>query len=103
DGHVYGYSDKRGWVCQDWKTGQEKWAARNSRPGTGSLIYADGCLYLYGEDDGLVGLIEASPAGWKSKGSFMLPQKTVNKAPSGPHCSLPVIVNGHLLLCRLAS
>jgi hypothetical protein len=98
DGHVYGYSDKRGWVCQEWKTGQEVWSQRISKPGAGSLTYADGHLYLYGEDDGIVGLIEASPAGWKQKGSFALPAKSAVMAPSKRNWTPPVIANGHLFI-----
>lgn len=98
DDHVYGYSDKRGWVCQDWKTGNEVWAQRGGKPGVGSVIYADGHLYLYGEDTAEVSLIEAAPKGWNLKGSFTLPVATKFKSPSGKNWTPPVIANGCLFL-----
>lgn len=25
DGHIYGYSDSIGWICQNWEAGEEVW------------------------------------------------------------------------------
>lgn len=97
DGHVYGFSDKRGWICQDFLKGTIKWQEKPAYSG-GSLTYADGHLYLYGEDDGLVTLIEASPEGWKDKGSFEIPMKTANQTPGGKKWTYPVVSNGRLYL-----
>ena len=88
---VYGYSDGKGWVCQDFKTGQIIWAEK-AKLGKGSLSCADGLLYLRAEDGkGTLALIEPSPAGWIEKGRFDQPERTDKK--SWPH---PVVSNGKL-------
>jgi outer membrane protein assembly factor BamB len=97
DGHVYGYSDKRGWMCQDFLTGKPKWEQRTALK-AGSLTAADGHLYLYGEDDGAVVLIEANAKKWTEKGRFELPEKTKHRAPSGRNWTYPVIADGKLYL-----
>ena len=81
DGHVYGHSDGRGWICQDFKTGEVVWQ-ENRALSKGSLTCADGCLYCYGEDAGVVALIEASPKGLKEKGRFTIPQRTKLPSPA---------------------
>ncbi len=97
DGHVFGHSDKVGWVCQEFKTGKRVWADKQAL-GTGSLVYADGHLYCHGEEDGEVVLIEASPTPWNEKGRFMIPAKTKLKSVSGQNWTPPVIANGHLFI-----
>src|SRR5205823_6035756 len=62
-GHVYGYSDNKGWVCQDVKTGDLVW--QSQKLGKGSMTYADGRLYCYTETGGTAALVEATTAGWK--------------------------------------
>jgi len=49
--------------------------------GKGSLVFADERLYLYSEG-GVVGLAEASPAGYREHGRFEL--KT-GRLPTGSH------------------
>src|SRR5262249_19497310 len=61
--YLYGYSDGKGWVCQDFKTGEIKWSEK--KLGKGSVTYADGRLVCFAEGDGKVMLIEATPSGWK--------------------------------------
>jgi hypothetical protein len=75
----------------DFKTGEAKW--QSNQPGKGSLIYADGRLYLRAEDQGTVVLIEASPAGFKEHGRFEQPDRSDKKA--WPY---PVIAHGRLYL-----
>jgi outer membrane protein assembly factor BamB len=68
--YLYGYSDGKGWTCQDFKTGQAKWQTKE-KLGKGCLTYADGHLYLRQEDGpGTIVLIEASPNGFKEHGRF---------------------------------
>jgi outer membrane protein assembly factor BamB len=88
---VYGHADDKGWTCQDFKTGEAKW--QSNQPGKGSLIYADGRLYLRAEDKGTVVLIEASPAGYKEHGRFEQPDRSDKTA--WPY---PVIAAGKLYL-----
>jgi outer membrane protein assembly factor BamB len=90
DGYVYGYSDGKGWVCQDLKTGQIKWKEKEAF-GKGTVTYADGRLYLRDERSGAIGLIEASPEGYKEVGRFTPPD--LSKKPYWPHL---VIANGKL-------
>ena len=65
----------------------------SSLTGTGSaaVAYADGNLY-FRYQNGEVILIEATPTGYKEKGSFTIPGVT---GPSWPH---PVIAGGRLYL-----
>jgi outer membrane protein assembly factor BamB len=99
--HVYGYSDGKGWVCQDFKSGELVWQERNKLE-KGSLIHADGRLYCYGEKDGTLVLIEASPKGWMEHGRFRIPQPS--KLPRPPNrrqnnvWTHPVVANGRLYL-----
>lgn len=104
-GHVYGHSDRRGWMCQDWKTGKIVWAEEfklEVRAG-GSLIAADEHLYLY-TDQGTAALIQASPEGWQESGRFTIPRRWTAPAElrgkfSGAGVwTHPVIANGRLYL-----
>lgn len=97
DDHVYGYSDGKGWVCQNLKTGATAWSEKQ-KLGRGSLIYADGHLYCYGEDDGVVVLLDASPKGWSEKGRFVIPKKSDQNLKSGKLWTHPILANGKLYL-----
>jgi len=104
DGYLYGAQDGRSWKCLDFKTGAEKWAAPRNGVGAGSLIAADGKLYLLAgkpEEEGKpgeVGLIAASPDGYKELGRFKLPMASANRKPSGGIWAHPVLANGKLYL-----
>lgn len=69
-------------VCLEWQTGKIVWE-QGEHPGreSAAVIMADGHLYFRWQD-GTMGLLEASPAGYKLCGSFKLP---VSKGPSWPH------------------
>ena len=95
--HLYGFSDKGGWVCQDWKTGEEKWVEKG-KLGKGAIAYADGMLYLLEEKSGTVVLIEASPNGWSEKSRFTLSPQTSIRNPRGAVWTHPVVANGKLYL-----
>jgi hypothetical protein len=64
---------------------------RNRSVGKGSLTYADGHLYLEGEDN-VVGLAEASPTGYRETGRFRIPDQGL---PSWAH---PVVAGGRLYI-----
>jgi outer membrane protein assembly factor BamB len=86
--HLYGYSDKGGWTCMDFKTGKVAWCEK--KLGKGTLSYADGRFYLRDEGGpGTLVLIEATPDGWKEHGRFNQPDRS--KAKAWPHT---VICNG---------
>jgi outer membrane protein assembly factor BamB len=90
--YLYGFSDGKGWICQDFKTGAIVW--RNNGVGKGALTYADGHLYCRSEGPkGTVALVEATPAGYRETGRFEQPQRS--KSESWAH---PVIAGGKLYL-----
>ena len=95
--HLYGHSDRVGWVCQDFKSGEQVWAEKG-KLGKGAIAYADGMLYCIGEDSGEVALIEASPKGWNEKGRFKLDPQTTLRSPQGKIWTHPVVTNGRLYL-----
>jgi outer membrane protein assembly factor BamB len=97
DRHLYGYSEGKGWVCQDWATGNMVWSEKRAL-GRGSVTAADGKLYCYSEDEGVVDLVDASPAGWKVLGRFEIPQHSKLRKSSGKIWTHPVVSNGRLYL-----
>lgn len=96
--HVYGYSEGKGWVCQELKKpGRIVWAERRALA-RGSLTYADGRLYCYGETDGTVVLVDASAEGWHEEGRFEIPRKSSRRKPRGGFWTHPVVADGKLFL-----
>ena len=91
-------SDDCGWLCQEFKTGLKKWSEKRKLNERGSIVYADGQLYLYGEKAGKVMLIEASQDGWKANGAFQIPELSKLRRPRGGTWTHPVIANGKLYL-----
>jgi outer membrane protein assembly factor BamB len=96
DGHIYGYSDRNGWTCQDFKTGAVVWnEQRHLRKG--AVTAADGKLYCLDERSGTVVLAEASPKGWNEHGRFTL-QPQSRERRGGAVWAHPVIAGGKLYL-----
>jgi outer membrane protein assembly factor BamB len=97
DGYLYG-TNATSLLCVDFETGAVKWQERGI--GTASLAYADGRLYLRGED-GDVALVEASPAGYRERGRFTPPGGPERgQAKAWPH---PVVANGRLYIRDLGT
>ena len=94
---LYGYSDKGGWTCQDFKTGDVTWQ-ENGKLKKGAVHCADGMLYLLEESSGSVVLIEASPKGWSEHGRFTISPQTTQRNPKGKVWTHPVVSNGKLYL-----
>jgi len=87
--HIYGFSSSILTVLR-FDTGAIAW--RDRSVGKGSLISADNRLYLYSEN-GVVGLADASPEGYRERGRFTIPQQ------SGlPTWSHPMIAGGLLVI-----
>jgi len=94
DGYIYGSNwlnnGNGNWVCLDWNKGEvryeEKWFNK------GSVIYADGRLYLFDEKYGNVGLAIPDPNAFKVVSSFKIEDGT------GPYWAHPSIFNGYLLV-----
>lgn len=97
DGKLYGYSDKIGWVCQDFNTGKLVWSEKKAL-GKGSIAYADGRFYCFSENEGTVVLIDASPEGWKERGRFTLTLKSKLRQPRWLIWTHPVVTGGRLFL-----
>jgi len=93
--YVYaGHGHNRGApIAVELATGKIAWGGDLKNAGTGSaaVAYADGNLY-FRYQNGQVIRIEATPAGYKEKGSFTIPGVT---GPSWPH---PVIAGGRLYI-----
>lgn len=97
-GHVYGYSEGKGWACQDLKKpGRLTWSEKRAL-GRGSLTAVEDRLYCYGENDGTVVLAGADPSGWKEYGRFTIPQKSTRRPASAKIWTYPVVANGRLYL-----
>jgi hypothetical protein len=91
--YVYGYSDSKGWTCQDFKSGEAKWQEKE-KLGKGSLTSAEGLLYLRQEDKpGTVALVAATPEGYREAGRFAPPDRSDKQS-----WSHPVIAGGRLYL-----
>lgn len=101
DGYVYGYSEGKGWECQDFLSGKIKWLARGKFD-KGSVVYAEGHVYCYSQRDGTLVRIKASPAGWQEDGRMKLPRMSdMPRPPSQRRDNVwthPVIANGRLYL-----
>jgi outer membrane protein assembly factor BamB len=70
DGHLYGTTGQ-GLVCVEFVSGKVKWQDRCV--GAGSVLYADGRLYVHGDTNNEVALVEATPEAYHEKGRFKLP------------------------------
>jgi outer membrane protein assembly factor BamB len=86
--YLYGFSSSI-LTAMRFDTGEVAWKDRSV--GKGSLVYADGNLYCLSEN-GVVGLVEATPAGYHEKGRFRIPQDSL---PTWTH---PVVAGGRLYL-----
>ena len=65
NGHIYGFNDSI-LTCLEFATGKMMW--RDRSVGKGAVTYADGHLYILSENN-VVGLVEATPAGYREKGT----------------------------------
>jgi outer membrane protein assembly factor BamB len=92
DDCVYGYSDGKGFICQNFKTGEVMWAEKE-KINKGSVSYADGMFYCREEDSGTMIMLAASSNGYSEKGRFKQPERAKEKA--WPH---PTVANGKLYL-----
>jgi outer membrane protein assembly factor BamB len=98
-GHVYGYSDGKGWACQEFKTGKIAWADRRKLANSGgSIVYADGQLYCYTEQTGQTFLVAAKPDGLTINGRLQVPEKSKLQLRGGKWWTHPVIADGKLYL-----
>lgn len=97
DGHIYGHSENKGWFCQEFTTGKNKWSEKR-KLGRGSIMFVDGLLVCCAEEGGEIVVIEATPNGWNEKGRFKLPKESSQRQPSGRLWTHPVVANGRLYI-----
>jgi outer membrane protein assembly factor BamB len=88
NGYLYGFSDNILTALQ-FDNGRVAW--RDRSVGKGSVTYADGNLYIVGEDN-VVGLVEATPEAYREKGHFEIPDSGL---PAWAH---PVVSGGRLYI-----
>jgi outer membrane protein assembly factor BamB len=88
NGYLYGFHNAI-LTCLEFTTGRMMW--RHRSVGKGSLMWANGDLYILSESN-LVGLAEASPAGYQEKGRFQIADQGL---PSWAH---PVVSGGRLYI-----
>ncbi|MBM3734499.1 MAG: polyvinylalcohol dehydrogenase [Acidobacteria bacterium] len=86
--HLYGFSSAV-LTSMKWASGEVAWKDRSV--GKGSLIWAEGMLYLFGEN-GTAALVEPSPEGYREKSRFSI------EKGERPAWSYPVVANGRLYL-----
>ena len=86
--YLYGFSSGI-LTAMRFDTGEVAW--RDRSVGKGSLVFADGNLYAFSEN-GVVGLVEATPTAYKEKGRFRIQQGSL---PTWTH---PIIAGGRLYL-----
>jgi hypothetical protein len=98
DGHLYGASEQKGWICQSLETGEIVWTAERNKLPSGSVTCADGRFYCFGERDGSVTLLEASNKSCNILSRFVVPQKSAKRKPAGGIWTPPVVANGKLFL-----
>jgi len=82
-------------MCINFKTGEQKWKKERTMAPS-SLCFADGRLYVHGESNGDVALIETSPDDYKERGHFTppgVPEKRIGKA-----WAYPAVANGRLYI-----
>jgi len=86
--HLYGFSSSI-LTAMKFDTGEVAW--RDRSVGKGSLVFADGRLYLFSEK-GVVGLAEAAPTGYVERGRFSI------QAGNLETWTHPVVAGGRLYL-----
>jgi outer membrane protein assembly factor BamB len=92
---LYG-TTKDGLLCADFTTGKVRWTDKCI--GIGAALYADGRLYIHGENSD-VALVEATPEAYREKGRFTPPDQP-------PHLhgqmekawAYPAVANGRLYI-----
>ena len=94
DGYIYGSTwinnSQGNWACVDWESGkimyEKEW---NNK---GSIVAADGKLFVYEEKRGFVGLVRPGPDDFHVTSAFQ------HKHGSGPHWAHPTISKGVLYI-----
>ena len=102
--YLYGFEPgQQQMVAVEFTTGKVRWKAESL--GRASVTYADGLLYVHAWK-GDVGLVEATPEGYREKGRFTPPDQPKPERP-GPYSdtayAYPVIAGGRLYIRDLGT
>ncbi len=94
DGNLYGsnwqHNAKGRWTSVNWATGKTNW--EQDWHNKGSVIYADGMLYLYEEKSGNVALVKPDSKKLNIVSEFKI------EGGAGPHWAHPAIYDGRLFI-----
>jgi outer membrane protein assembly factor BamB len=96
---LYG-TTRQSMLCIEFATGEVKWEDRAL--GSASLCYADGRLYLHGEN-GEVALVEPSPESYREKGRFTPSAQPGRASQMEKAWAYPVVANSRLYIRDNAS
>lgn len=88
--HLYGTSSA-GLICVEFATGKVKWQDRSI--GAAAVCYAEGRLYLHGEN-GEAALVDAAPDAYHERGRFAPPNQPDRGQSKA--WAYPVVANGRL-------
>lgn len=95
NGYIYGANwlnnGDGNWCCIEWNTGKKMWEEHWNNKG--SIISAEGLLYIYDEKNGNAGLLKPNPEKFDLVSSFK-----VTLGDTGPFWAHPVIHKGILYL-----
>jgi|WetSurMetagenome_2_1015567.scaffolds.fasta_scaffold04376_2 outer membrane protein assembly factor BamB len=95
NGYIYGSNwlnnSDGNWCCIEWATGKKMWEEHWKCKG--SIIAAEGMLYIYDEKGGNVALLKANPEKFDLVSTFK-----VTQGSSGPFWAHPVIHKGILYI-----
>ena len=97
--YLYGTSSD-GLLAAEFVSGKVKWQAPSI--GQSSIVYAEGHLYLHGEN-GDVALAEATPEAYREKGRFTPPDQPKHRNPMEKAWPYPVVANGRLYIRDLGT
>ncbi len=94
DGNIYGSTWKTNsqgsWASLSWKTGETNWVRNWNNKG--SIIGAEGLLYIYEEKNGNIALVQPDSKDLKIISTFKI------KSGTGMHFAHPSIYNGTLFV-----
>lgn len=92
--HLFG-TTAQALLCIEFKTGKVIWENRGL--GAASICFADGNLYLHGEN-GDAAMVEASAQGYRELGRFTPPNQAPHAQSMEKDWAYPVLANGRLYI-----
>ncbi len=97
--YLYGTTGQ-GLVAAEFASGKVKWQAQGIGPG--GVLYAEGHLFLHGEN-GDAALIEVTPEAYREKGRFTPPNQPKHRSAMEKAWTHPVVAGGRLYIRDLGT